>query len=114
SPMAVCNSAMIPAQIPTSLRKSELTGLGRPRSTLHGPSKTAPAVKSSAGYAVAILRCEMTSRRTENSAQNSAVLLSAVNAIVKCRTILRSEEHTSELQSRENLVCRLLLEKKKK
>src|SRR5690606_41715846 len=27
---------------------------------------------------------------------------------------LRSEEHTSELQSRENLVCRLLLEKKKK
>src|SRR5690606_40472762 len=27
---------------------------------------------------------------------------------------LRSEEHTSELQSRENLVCRLLLEKKNK
>src|SRR5690606_41606482 len=26
----------------------------------------------------------------------------------------RSEEHTSELQSRENLVCRLLLEKQKK
>src|SRR3712207_8706748 len=26
----------------------------------------------------------------------------------------RSEEHTSELQSRQNLVCRLLLEKKKK
>src|SRR5690606_13976693 len=29
------------------------------------------------------------------------------------RIELRSEEHTSELQSRENLVCRLLLEKKK-
>src|SRR5690606_41813941 len=28
--------------------------------------------------------------------------------------VARSEEHTSELQSRENLVCRLLLEKKKK
>src|SRR5690606_41620963 len=28
-------------------------------------------------------------------------------------TLFRSEEHTSELQSRENLVCRLLLEKKK-
>src|SRR5690606_41303234 len=28
--------------------------------------------------------------------------------------LTRSEEHTSELQSRENLVCRLLLEKKKK
>src|SRR5207302_7641200 len=29
------------------------------------------------------------------------------------KNIDRSEEHTSELQSRENLVCRLLLEKKK-
>src|SRR5829696_2011989 len=29
------------------------------------------------------------------------------------RNILRSEEHTSELQSLTNLVCRLLLEKKK-
>src|SRR5690606_40320633 len=29
------------------------------------------------------------------------------------RLAARSEEHTSELQSRENLVCRLLLEKKK-
>src|SRR5690606_40635870 len=29
------------------------------------------------------------------------------------RGVTRSEEHTSELQSRENLVCRLLLEKKK-
>src|SRR5690606_41084718 len=40
---------------------------------------------------------------------------------VQCRGVdknhvgkeIRSEEHTSELQSRENLVCRLLLEKKK-
>src|SRR5687768_18580749 len=30
------------------------------------------------------------------------------------RPVLRSEEHTSELQSRLHLVCRLLLEKKKK
>src|SRR5690606_42099968 len=30
-----------------------------------------------------------------------------------CACLYRSEEHTSELQSRENLVCRLLLEKKK-
>src|SRR5258707_4509944 len=30
------------------------------------------------------------------------------------REALRSEEHTSELQSRQYLVCRLLLEKKKK
>src|SRR2546430_10008764 len=30
------------------------------------------------------------------------------------RAVARSEEHTSELQSQSNLVCRLLLEKKKK
>src|SRR6266496_5634918 len=32
----------------------------------------------------------------------------------RCRAGSRSEEHTSELQSRRDLVCRLLLEKKKK
>src|SRR5437016_11926240 len=34
--------------------------------------------------------------------------------VARCSTELRSEEHTSELQSLTNLVCRLLLEKKKK
>src|SRR5207249_11700314 len=32
---------------------------------------------------------------------------------IKCTRCVRSEEHTSELQSRFDLVCRLLLEKKK-
>src|SRR3712207_8929306 len=32
---------------------------------------------------------------------------------VNCKYMIRSEEHTSELQSRQYLVCRLLLEKKK-
>src|SRR5690606_41025725 len=32
---------------------------------------------------------------------------------IQLKFSIRSEEHTSELQSRENLVCRLLLEKKK-
>src|SRR5258707_9552895 len=31
----------------------------------------------------------------------------------QCHDLVRSEEHTSELQSRQYLVCRLLLEKKK-
>src|SRR5690606_42030598 len=34
-----------------------------------------------------------------------------ISPTMKVRITLRSEEHTSELQSRENLVCRLLLEK---
>src|SRR5690606_961073 len=33
--------------------------------------------------------------------------------MTRCTHFLRSEEHTSELQSRENIVCRLLLGKKK-
>src|SRR5690606_39335423 len=43
----------------------------------------------------------VSNRSTQSYRQASYVLLA-----------LRSEEHTSELQSRENLVCRLLLEKK--
>src|SRR5690606_40205714 len=38
---------------------------------------------------------------------------SPVKILISCFSPPRSEEHTSELQSRENLVCRLLLEKKK-
>src|SRR3712207_7084396 len=36
----------------------------------------------------------------------------AVLNVIHVRKIFRSEEHTSELQSRQYLVCRLLLEKK--
>src|SRR5439155_1980520 len=39
---------------------------------------------------------------------------SRFNASCRERAALRSEEHTSELQSRGHLVCRLLLEKKKR
>src|SRR3712207_7475742 len=42
------------------------------------------------------------------------VLERAHNRCQKCSVKFRSEEHTSELQSRQYLVCRLLLEKKKK
>src|SRR5690606_39679509 len=42
-----------------------------------------------------------------------ALLLAVVLLAGLDRPYGRSEEHTSELQSRENLVCRLLLEKKK-
>src|SRR5690606_40636905 len=39
-------------------------------------------------------------------------VVEAIESILKRFPGTRSEEHTSELQSRENLVCRLLLEKK--
>src|SRR5690606_41526565 len=43
----------------------------------------------------------------------AAIYADAQTRLKEPRHLERSEEHTSELQSRENLVCRLLLEKKK-
>src|SRR5690554_7462667 len=45
---------------------------------------------------------------------NMAVFMTVMNPGDKFLGLDRSEEHTSELQSRPHLVCRLLLEKKKK
>src|SRR3712207_7651619 len=45
--------------------------------------------------------------------QNKAAAHGKIGLLGKNRAGLRSEEHTSELQSRQYLVCRLLLEKKK-
>src|SRR5260221_4280415 len=41
-------------------------------------------------------------------------VLGQVQRVLQARAHARSEEHTSELQSHSDLVCRLLLEKKKK
>src|SRR5438876_5125746 len=47
--------------------------------------------------------------------KNASVLLGeAVDVDPQAKRVIRSEEHTSELQSPVHLVCRLLLEKKKK
>src|SRR5260370_32118377 len=45
--------------------------------------------------------------------QSSIAAMIATAAPITTWTVIRSEEHTSELQSHLNLVCRLLLEKKK-
>src|SRR5688572_21327715 len=44
----------------------------------------------------------------------SALAVRTLHEEIKRQADMRSEEHTSELQSQSNLVCRLLLEKKKK
>src|SRR5258708_31337113 len=47
--------------------------------------------------------------------EQSATLMSMTSEVGRNQEMgLRSEEHTSELQSPDHLVCRLLLEKKKK
>src|SRR2546421_4036096 len=54
--------------------------------------------------------------RAGRARTNTAVALSRARTRLGDRSLshTRSEEHTSELQSRSDLVCRLLLEKKKK
>src|SRR5690554_7529054 len=52
------------------------------------------------------------SSRNRNSATEVSAATASDSAVTP--SIARSEEHTSELQSRPHLVCRLLLEKKKK
>src|SRR5690348_17695925 len=47
-------------------------------------------------------------------ASDHVALTRAKGATWRCACLRRSEEHTSELQSPVHLVCRLLLEKKKK
>src|SRR5690554_1863157 len=50
----------------------------------------------------------------ERQRQQEARIIELSQQRTQLQTELRSEEHTSELQSRPHLVCRLLLEKKKK
>src|SRR5690606_39841257 len=53
-----------------------------------------------------------TGRRYLMSTSKPSTSMYPAFRLAKVRLLTRSEEHTSELQSRENLVCRLLLEKK--
>src|SRR5690606_39800660 len=64
------------------------------------------------GAAVALARRSgITRQRLQLQAGSLALFVGRLGVVDDC--VERSEEHTSELQSRENLVCRLLLEKTK-
>src|SRR5699024_11454159 len=56
---------------------------------------------------------DLARRRLSNHPKQETVLIPKGVFTLKIRRMFRSEEHTSELQSRFDLVCRLLLEKKK-
>src|SRR2546428_7666703 len=51
--------------------------------------------------------------RSRDEAQSLTQTANAAYTALNLNQAVRSEEHTSELQSRSDLVCRLLLEKKK-
>src|SRR3712207_8917338 len=61
--------------------------------------------------APSVLRCNGATVVARSASAPVASLADEYAAL--CRRLVRSEEHTSELQSRQYLVCRLLLEKKK-
>src|SRR2546427_7457026 len=60
------------------------------------------------------LRYEDRTRLTRIEDLRNGVPAQVEGRVVAVERGMRSEEHTSELQSQSNLVCRLLLEKKKK
>ena len=77
------------------------TGDQRPLDTLHSDARRARAC------AVSLIPA------TTGAAKAVGLVLPELAGKLDGTAIRRSEEHTSELQSRRNLVCRLLLEKKK-
>src|SRR5690606_40471954 len=83
------------------------------------PSTTAstrrPPYDSTTGPRAELRPGAMNSTITGTRVESSTTLWNEASFVSKTSDeVARSEEHTSELQSRENLVCRLLLEKKKK
>src|SRR5438552_10319356 len=58
--------------------------------------------------------CSGSASRPSSRRRDSRVATSRCRCWSRWYTVPRSEEHTSELQSPDHLVCRLLLEKKKK
>src|SRR5690606_40697486 len=82
-----------------------------PYTTLFRSSRTHPAPPECASRSAPRLRTSGRRRRRVHRRPDPPATTRATRALRAPAG--RSEEHTSELQSRENLVCRLLLEKKK-
>src|SRR2546430_6571596 len=82
-----------------------------PYTTLFRSGRRAHRVRGDAEL-VALLRDR--AGQADDAGFCGAVVALADRTFEGIRREVRSEEHTSELQSQSNLVCRLLLEKKKK
>src|SRR3712207_8977010 len=85
-----------------------------PRSTLFPYTTLFRSKRGGAGrVAVSVARLPDDAMPGEVPSTDGSGSSSAVRGASSSRMCGRSEEHTSELQSRQYLVCRLLLEKKK-
>src|SRR5437016_10511426 len=85
----------------------------RPKMLRVLPVALAVSVSASALADSQVARGEVAALRPPVLTPQQSGTLNRLQA-VESAALLRSEEHTSELQSLTNLVCRLLLEKKKK
>src|SRR5438105_13988728 len=102
-------AAMGRAPLAATLRAASATACIAPTRGLSWHQRPLPSVESA--------RARLTSLVLGSLMRTTAASLAPGPASVLVRTEVsycRSEEHTSELQSRVDLVCRLLLEKKKK
>src|SRR5205814_5217640 len=72
------------------------------------------ALASSGAGGAAMLSADISALATRHPAIHVTVIRKAAKRSYRRAFMIRSEEHTSELQSLRHLVCRLLLEKKKK
>src|SRR5690606_40682736 len=88
-------------------RSSDLLLAGRPQSARHLPTRDVVGVYHAAGGMPALAgEVELALRVPGEGDAELQQLAHPLGRLAHAR----SEEHTSELQSRENLVCRLLLE----
>src|SRR3982751_3221411 len=88
-----------------------LSGVGRPEAANGSAPNARSVTVSGSGDVEAVPDRAGLSVGVSSDASTAGAALAA-NAAKAARVLERSEEHTSELQSRSDLVCRLLLEKK--
>src|SRR2546430_8893470 len=89
--------------------------LGRAATTPQaGPASDCIVISRSGTSRRYRLRSPITRQARSLGVTDGAAALAGVRGKMDGGPLNRSEEHTSELQSQSNLVCRLLLEKKKK
>src|SRR5690606_40844345 len=81
--------------------------------TVRIPSALSAQATKEASEATAVILCSVILKFVAAGLRFGKEPEKAVSDAITKGITDRSEEHTSELQSRENLVCRLLLEKKK-
>src|SRR5256884_3151470 len=87
----------------------------RARSSIEGARPTSTSSSSACSFASAAGFCASSHHvhESELAVVSCPARKSVIASSRSCWSVMRSEEHTSELQSRLHLVCRLLLEKKK-